>query len=174
MLVILKKTCGKSTKETVDNLTLMKNAVQASNFGIPIQQLGKYLEFAKQRAQDTGQSVDYLVNSIVTGVGRKSPLILDNLGLSIIKINKAVSETGDFIKGVGQIVDEELSKTGAKIETEADKSAQQKAARIANIQLALGQRLSTTVSGLKSAWGRISGVVERKMGFHPNSRETCC
>jgi hypothetical protein len=149
-----------STKGTVDNLTLMKNAVQANNFGIPIQQLGKYLEFAKQRAQDTGQSVDYLVNSIVTGVGRKSPLILDNLGLSIIKINKAVSETGDFIQGVGQIVDEELAKTGAKIETEADKSAQQ-AARIANIQLALGQRLTPIASGLKSAWGGVLSVFEK-------------
>ncbi len=64
----------KATKGTVSNLELMKAAVQARNFGIPLENLASLLEFAHQRAKDTGQSVDYLVNSIVVGIGRKSPL----------------------------------------------------------------------------------------------------
>ena len=33
--------------------------------------LAKGLEFAQRRAQDTGESVDYMVDSFVTGLGRR-------------------------------------------------------------------------------------------------------
>lgn len=72
----------KATKGTVNDVQLMTAAVQANDFRIPLEDLGKYLEFAQLKAQQTGQSVDYMTNSIVTGLGRKSPLILDNLGIS--------------------------------------------------------------------------------------------
>jgi hypothetical protein len=75
------ETLRKATRGLVSDLELMKVTVQAGNFGIPIEQMGKLLEFATKRAAETGQSVDYLVQSIVTGIGRKSPLILDNLGI---------------------------------------------------------------------------------------------
>ena len=65
--------------------------------GIDIQKLPDLLKFASIRAMETGQSVDYMVSSIVTGLGRKSPLILDNLGLKlkdldaeVLKLAKAV------------------------------------------------------------------------------------
>ena len=77
-----------STKNTVSNLELMKAAVRAENFKIPLNELGTLLEFAQRRAKDTGESVDYLVNSIVMGIGRKSPLILDNLGISAISLKE--------------------------------------------------------------------------------------
>ena len=48
-----------ATKGTVNDLDLMKAAVQANNFNIPLKTLGSLLEFAHQRAKDTGQSVDY-------------------------------------------------------------------------------------------------------------------
>src|SRR5690606_17832118 len=54
-----------ATGGTVSELALMKRAVQASNFDISLQALPKLLEFATLRAQQTGQSVDYLVDSIV-------------------------------------------------------------------------------------------------------------
>ena len=77
-----------ATKGTVSDLELMKRAVSASNLGLPIQNLASLFEFATKRAQDTGESVDYLVNSIVTGIGRKSPLILDNLGISAVQLKE--------------------------------------------------------------------------------------
>ena len=61
-----------ATQGTVDDLTLMQRAVQARNFKLPLDQLAIYLEFASKRARETGQSVDYLVDSIITGLGRKS------------------------------------------------------------------------------------------------------
>ena len=59
----------------------MKATVKAKDFRIPVDDMGKYLAFAQLKAQQTGQSVEYMTDSIVTGLGRKSLLILDNLGL---------------------------------------------------------------------------------------------
>ena len=65
----------KATKDTVNDLELMQAAVRAKDFRIPLEDLGKYLQFARLKAQQTGQSVDYLTDSILTGLGRKSLLI---------------------------------------------------------------------------------------------------
>ena len=78
----------KATKGTVSDIELMKAAVKAKDFHIPLEDLGKYLSFAQLKAQQTGQSLDYMVDSIVTGLGRKSPMILDNLGLSAAEISE--------------------------------------------------------------------------------------
>lgn len=83
----------KATKGTVNDLELMKAANMAKDFRIPLEDLGKYLEFAQLKAQQTGQSVEYMTNSIVTGLGRKSVLILDNLGLSAAEINEQMAKT---------------------------------------------------------------------------------
>lgn len=124
-----------ATRGTVSELELMKKAVMASNFGIPVQNLSKLLEFATKRAQETGQSVDYLVESIVLGIGRKSPLILDNLGISAVRLRKEfrgvgieAAEVGDIAEVIGKIIDEEMKKSGGIIETNAIKVGQLAAA----------------------------------------------
>jgi hypothetical protein len=136
----------KSTRGLVTDLDLMKATVMAGNFGIPIEQLGGLLEFAKRRAQETGQSVDYLVESIVTGIGRKSPLILDNLGISTTrlkeKFNGAALEAqsiADVAQAVGDIATEELGKMGTAVDTAADKMV----------------RLSTTWQNFKASVGEL-------------------
>ena len=84
----------KATRGTVSDIELMKAAVKAKDFRIPLEDLGKYLSFAQLKAQQTGQSLDYMVDSIVTGLGRKSPMILDNLGLSAAEIGEQTKKTG--------------------------------------------------------------------------------
>ena len=59
--------------------------------------LDKYLQFAQMKAQQTGQSVEFMTQSIVTGLGRQSKMILDNLGISAAEIDKKNAETSDFI-----------------------------------------------------------------------------
>jgi hypothetical protein len=120
-----------ATRGTVSEFDLMKAAVQASNFKIPIEQLGSLFNFAYERAKATGQSVDYLVNSIVVGIGRKSPLILDNLGISAVELKdrlKGVSTeaatVGDVAKAVGAIASDAMAQMGASAETAAEKVAQ--------------------------------------------------
>lgn len=117
-----------SVKGTVSELELMKRAVSANNFGIPIQELGSLMEFAAKRAQDTGQSVDYLVDSIVTGIGRKSPLILDNLGISAAQLKEKLNgvsveaaSVGDVTRAVGEIARESMEVYGGLVDNNATK-----------------------------------------------------
>lgn len=110
-----------ATRGTVSDLELMKKAVQANNFQLPLESLSSLLQFASQRARDTGENVDYLVESIVTGIARKSPLILDNLGINIQRIQDEFKKTGDFAKAAMNVVNEELIKAGPQLDTVADK-----------------------------------------------------
>ena len=74
-----------ATKGTIDDLELMKAAVKAKNFNIPLNQLGNLLGFAQQRATETGESIDYMAESIVLGIARKSIPILDNLVSQLLR-----------------------------------------------------------------------------------------
>ena len=113
-----------ATHGTVTDLELMKAAVKFNDFKLPLDELGTMLAFAQQKAKDTGQSVDYMVDSIVTGLGRKSLMILDNLGLSAAQIKERMAETGDMTKAVGAIIREQMSKAGDYVETAADRATQ--------------------------------------------------
>lgn len=117
-----------ATKGTVAELELMKRAVSAQNLGLPVENLASLFEFATKRAQETGESVDFLVTSIVTGIGRKSPLILDNLGISAIDLRNKLDGVGiglasvaDVAAAVGEIAAESMAKSGEIIETNAVK-----------------------------------------------------
>lgn len=137
----------KATKGTVTDLDLMKATVQANDFRIPLDDLGKYLQFAQLKAQQTGQSVDYMTSSIVTGLGRKSVMILDNLGLSAAEINEQMAQTGDFMSAVAAIVDKQLAEAGENYVSSADK-AQAATIRFQNAQRELGE----TFLPLKEKW----------------------
>lgn len=137
----------KATKGTVNDVQLMTAAVQAKDFRIPLEDLGKYLQFAQLKAQQTGQSVDYMTNSIVTGLGRKSPMILDNLGISAAEISEKTKQTGDFMKAVAEIVDTQLAAAGETYISAADRAAQ-KTVELQNAQKALGDEILP----LKEQW----------------------
>lgn len=111
-----------ATHGTVTDLELMKAAVMFNDFKLPVEELGTMLAFAQQKAKDTGQSVDYMVSSIVTGLGRKSLMILDNLGLSATEIKERMKETGDMTKAVGAIIRDQMAKAGDYVETAADRA----------------------------------------------------
>ena len=131
-----------ATRGTTDELKLMQTAVQANNFKIPLDQLATYLKFATNRAIETGESVDYLVQSIILGIGRKSPLILDNLGISASELREELAKTGDMGKAVGNIINKSMSEAGDAIETSAVKV----------------QRLSAAWKDLKTAYGNSAWV----------------
>lgn len=121
----------KSTRGMVTDLQLMQQSIQAGNFGIPIQELGNLFKFAQMRAKETGQAVDYLTNSIVTGIGRKSPLILDNLGISAVQLREKLggvsaeaASIADVTKAVSEIASEEISKMGDATTNATDEVAQ--------------------------------------------------
>ncbi len=129
-----------ATAGTVDDLKLMQTAVKADNFRIPMDVLAKGLEFAQRRAQATGESVDYMVDSFVTGLGRESVKILDNLGISSIELQEKTKELGSMAAAVGQIMDEEFEKVGARVTTTSMKIDQQRAS-ITNLKSEIGEKL---------------------------------
>ena len=112
-----------ATHGTVSELELMKQAVKFENFKLPLDQMGTLLAFAQQQAKDTGQSVDYMVDSIVTGLGRKSLPILDNLGLSAAEIRERMKESGDMTTAVASIIKDRMEAAGGYVETAADRAA---------------------------------------------------
>lgn len=127
-----------STKGTLSDLELMKQAVNYNNFGLPVEKLASALEFARRRAADTGQSVDYLVNSLVNGIARQSPLILDNLGLNVKRVRDEFQKTGNFALAAFNIIEEESKKAGEDLDTFAQKQARLNA-QIENQQAAIGE-----------------------------------
>jgi len=127
----------KATRGTVNNLELMKSAVNAKNFKIPMEQFSSFLEFATNRAIETGEEVDYLVESIVKGLGRKSVLILDNLGLSVSEINEEFKRTGDFMVAAANIIEREMEASGTVLDTNLIKVKQQQA-EWDNLKITLG------------------------------------
>lgn len=149
----------KETKGLISDLVLMQSSVKADRFGIPINNLGKYLKFAQQRAQETGQSVDYLTESIINGLGRKSPLILDNLGISAARLKAEMKKGLDFTQATTKIVEEELKKQGDLSLTSADK-ATQASVKWENAQLKIGNGLKW----LSDKWNEFSGNVADAVG----------
>ena len=140
-----------ATHGTVTDLELMKAAVKFNDFKLPIEELGTMLAFAQQKAKDTGQSVDYMVDSIVTGLGRKSLMILDNLGLSATEIRERMNETGDMTKAVGAIIRDQMAKAGDYVETAADRAAQANV-NMQNKMEELGRKFAPLQEASNSLW----------------------
>ena len=149
-----------ATHGTVTDLELMKAAVQFNDFKLPLDQLGTMLAFAQQKAKDTGQSVDYLVQSIVTGLGRKSLMILDNLGLSATEIKERMKETGDMTKAVGAIIREQMAKAGDYVETASDRAAQANVS-LQNKMEELGRKFAPVEEASNQLWTSIKiGILD--------------
>lgn len=160
-----------ATKGTVSDIELMKAAVKAKDFRIPLEDLGKYLSFAQLKAQQTGQSLDYMVDSIVTGLGRKSPMILDNLGLSAAEIKEQTEKTGDFMKGVAKIVETNLAQAGETYISAADRAAQ-RTVELENAQRSLGEALLPIKEEFSDVYGQIQVGAIKAIKYLVEHRDT--
>ena len=132
-----------ATHGTVNDLQLMQAAVRFDDFNLPLEELGTMLAYAQQKAKDTGQSVDYLVDSIVNGLGRQSTQILDNLGLSQAEVKERTKETGDMTVAVGEMIREQMQSVGDYVETAADR-AMSANAEYENSLVELGDKMRET------------------------------
>ena len=161
----------KATKNTVTDIELMKAAIKARDFRIPLEDLGKYLSFAQLKAQQTGQSLDYMVDSIVTGLGRQSPQILDNLGLSAAEIKEQTKKTGDFMKAVATIVEKNLAAAGETYISAADRAAQRTTA-LENAQKSLGDALLPVKEQFADTYGQIQISIINVIKYLVQHRDT--
>lgn len=143
------------THGLVNDLDLMKATVKAKDFNIPMKDLGTYLEFAQLKAQQTGESVDYLVDSIVTGLGRQSVQILDNLGISAAELKSKMAQGKTMTEAVAEVINTQLSQAGEHFETEAER-AQRKLIELQNEQMRVGENLAP----LKTDWQNFCTSIE--------------
>lgn len=148
-----------SVAGTISDLDVMKKSVMGVNLGLPANQLAKYFEFASRRATETGESVDYLVNSIIIGVGRRSTRVIDNLGISADRVKDALGGIGieaassfQFATAVGKIFNEELDKMGERTLTGVDRINQMKAAW-EGLKVNLGEMIASSLPGSGSGGG---------------------
>ena len=140
-----------ATHGTVNDVELMKAAVQAKDFRLPLDQLGKYLEFAQLKASQTGQSVDYMTNSIITGLGRKSLMILDNLGISAAQVKEEMAKGGDMATAVGRIIEQQLAAQGEHYESAAERE-QRAITDVQNAQKELGDEMLPLAEKGSNMW----------------------
>ena len=140
-----------ATHNTVTDVELMKQAVKFNDFRLSLDDMGAMLAFAQQKAKDTGESIDYMVSSITTGLGRQSKQILDNLGISAAEITERMKETGDMTTAVAAIIRDQMANAGDYIETAADRAAQADV-RLKNSMEELGRTLAPLTSAASTFW----------------------
>lgn len=149
---------NEAVRGTVSEMELMQRTVQATNLGVAMEDLPNLFEFATKRAVETGESVDFLVDSIVRGLGRQSTKILDNLGLSLEDMRDAAEEHGDFTAGVMSVIQQELADMGDVAETESTRMARANA-RMTNSMVEFGNIVAPAVAGIKEGIADLIGFV---------------
>jgi hypothetical protein len=85
-----------ATQGTISQMKLMQQANNALLLGLPVEKFDDMLKIARSASKATGQSMDFMLQSIVTGLGRGSKLILDNLGI-IVKTEEAYEKYADTL-----------------------------------------------------------------------------
>ena len=99
----------KATDGTIDSLTLMKKANAAMLLGISDSedQMADMFDVAQRLGQSLGIDTTQAIDSLVTGLGRQSKLMLDNLGI-MVDTNKAYEDHAKAIgKSTSELTDQE-------------------------------------------------------------------
>ena len=131
---------------TISDMELVQgaNRAMALNVTRDLDKMGKLLEFARLRARAMGISTTQAFNDIITGIGRGSPLILDNLGIITKGWDaeaKAAGEAYDvqfILNKVLQQAGDALATTGALTITATEQQSKLDASW-KNTKISLGQ-----------------------------------
>ncbi len=152
-----------AARGTISDLELMKKANESALLAGEdiIRRLPELIEIARASAAATGQSVEFLFQSIVLGIGRQSKLILDNLGI-IVQVDKAnaayaitlgkqsaalteAEKKQAFLNAVVKSGQKIIEATGDAYELATDRAAKLRAEQ-QNLLLQIGQELIPIVN----------------------------
>lgn len=169
---------------TISKLDLVTSAARANLFKIPVEQMDDLMKVARASAIATGESVGKMFDDIVTGISRGSPMILDNLGLTIkiseanenyaASIGKSVSELtaqetkmallNDVLRAGNEIITK-VGDSTTKL-TDAQKFQKMKA-QVDDVKIAFGQLLVPLVGSSNI----MSDALTKITDFLTNNRE---
>lgn len=140
----------------VSDLEILKQVNQAILLGIPVtaQQMETMAVTATRLGRAVGRDAASALGDLVTGIGRMSPLILDNLGITI-KLEEAYKGLGEgatdaqkkiaFFNAVMEKANEASATLGDQMPTVGEK-LDQMSAKLKNIGIRIGDALSEPVN----------------------------
>ena len=137
-------------------------------------QLPDAMQYLGKVAAATGQDMGFMMDSLVTGVGRMSPMILDNLGIQV-KLSEATAKAADMFgvqadeldktqqqAGMMAVVLEKLRKNTAAMPDVAGSAAAgiaQMRARFQNLKDQVGMATLPALNTLLGTVGRLTDVI---------------
>ena len=176
---IMIKKMREATAETISDFQLMQQFNTAAMLGLPLDQFDKMIEIARGAARAMGTSMQFMLQSIVTGIGRQSKLMLDNLGIliSMETANKKYAEAlgiqaskltdverkQAFANEAVRIGLENLKAAGGIVASNAD-VYEQAVAGLENVKIALGELISPIVVLLMNNFTNGYNVLLRMLG----------
>lgn len=148
------------------DLILSANRAMMLGLGADADQLGKLMEIAAFRGRAMGLTTTQAFNDIVTGIGRTSPMILDNLGIMTkgwteeaaaagvafdaqFVLNKVLEDGGKQLEEVGGLVDDTAA------------SYERLDANMKNATESGKKQLGEFLQPLADAWNRTMDAQER-------------
>jgi hypothetical protein len=160
---------------TIDQLTLMQGVNTAKILGIDVsnEDMARLMALARERAKALGQTTDFMFDSMIRGIGRMSPLILDNLGIVIDQKRvydewaQSIGKASDALTEAEQkaaIVNEILKQAPADYEAVAASHAEQVAAMKA-AQQDFRTELGRTLTEMLNIAPTITSVLEKATGY---------
>lgn len=171
LLKQLKKTSAGTVSST--NLMLSANRAMALGVGEDMETMTQLMEIARLKGRALGLDTTQAFNDIVTGIGRGSPLILDNLGITIKlgeaqemyaqKLGKTAAELTDaekkqsLLNAVLESGNKEVAKAG-ELQTTAAEKLQAAKAQFADTADTLGRTLIPAATKLLEA---VTPVLEK-------------
>lgn len=140
-----------STRGMVANYDLMTSANKAMLLGLPVTaaSMGELARTATILGKAMGQDATKSIDDLITALGRSSPPILDNLGLTV-KVGEANEAYAAKMKIVGRELTEAEKKTA--FYEAAMVAAKKKTAELGDQAMTLGEVLT-------SVWTQIGNVV---------------
>lgn len=137
-----------ATKGLVTDLDLMQQANQAVLLGLPTEGFDELAEAAVKLGASTGITATDALTSLVTGLGRASPLILDNLGITIKAAEAQELYAASLEKTVDQLTETQKAEA---FRAAAIEKIKQKSAELTEVQetgAVAATRLTTSISNL--------------------------
>ena len=146
-----------ATQGMVSNYDLMLSANKAVLLGLPVtaNEMGNLAETARVLGKAMGLDTTQALNDLITALGRSSPLILDNLGLTV-KVGEANEAYSAKLGKTADALTEAEKKT-AFYEAAMEK-AREKTRELGDQTKTLGE-IATTV------WTRLGNVVSSTVSF---------
>lgn len=160
-----------ASKGLLDDISLLQLANNAMLLGMPVtaDEMALLVEAGRRLGKAMGIDAKQGVESLITGIGRQSKLMLDNLGI-VVSVEKAnadyaasLGKTADqlteaeqktaFYNAVMQIVRGNLRNLGPDITTATDSFARFSVS-VTNLKIAFGELFSTASTDAFNAWAR--------------------